>query len=130
MIEITFTEKFRKFDSSMVGKTAFETDSVAENLLRKGFAIKKDEYAQLKDENYISHKGLRLCNNIIKNKIKTENAKWNDLAKRYSEIEFPDSIDDIWFAVYYGDNDFGSSAEKAMKELAKKVIVIKSIKIM
>lgn len=69
MIEITFTEKFRKFDSSMVGKTAFETDSVAENLLRKGFAIKKEEYAQLKDENYISPKGLRLCNNIIKNKI-------------------------------------------------------------
>lgn len=69
MIEITFTEKFRKFDSSMVGKTAFETDSVAENLLRKGFAVKKEEYAQLKDENYISHKGLRLCNNIIKNKI-------------------------------------------------------------
>ena len=68
-------------------------------------------------------KNIKQFINIIKNKIKTENDKWKDLAKRYSEIEFSDSIDDIWFAVYYGDNDFGSSAEKAMKELAKKVII-------
>ena len=96
MIEITYTEKFRKFDSSLVGKSIVENEYTAEMLIRKGFAIKKETTNNI--ESCVYPKGIRLCNDIIKSKINRVNNPKKDKITAYMAT-FPSREENVEKAV-------------------------------